>query len=1123
MRIALLLLLPVLYIIFSQCNKNEMPNSAVEPQWDTLIPKYGTGLINLDMTRDEIETNGKKLNSKTYPFTGYDFEKYTAWVTYDLFNENKPKRIQFRSGSIITSKSITFGSSHNNISAAYGDPDTTFPMSNDTSYEIIYFDIGISFQLLSLTNSVISITVESFDTLSNSSIELPVITLQPKDKLIALNQTATFMVGVPTEQLFNYKYQWQKNNDSIYGATSSLYITPPVQISDDSSTYRCIVSNEAGSDTSDAATLYVVQSDTPPKITVNLSNQSTTDGDSAIIRVSATGTNLHFQWEKNGDSIPGATDSILIIKKVSPADSGNYVCIIYNAAGTDTSDIMFLSVIPLESLPVITKQPLSCSKIEGQSVDFAVSASGKNLNFQWYKNGTAISDATGSNYSISAVKIEDNGNFVCIISNSSGKVTSDTALLTVTKMPTPCQITKQPVDTAVDEGKTATFSFAVNCEGTLQYQWQRNGANISGATSSTYSIQSVQYSDSGTTYRCIVENAAGKDTSNSATLFVHKVITPPVITQNPSNLTVNEGQSASFTVSATGIDLNFQWKKDGTSISGATTSTFSLTSAATTDNGTYVCVVNNSAGSLQSSSAMLTVTPTPPQITKEPVAVNINEGQNTTFRITATGGGTLLYQWQKDRVDIAGKTLDSLCLSNAVLSDSGNYRCIVMNSAGKDTSNEVKLKVIHVLPKFTLTTAVLPTTSGSVSLSPSGGTYDSGTVVTMTASPVSGYDFSSWSGSATGTSTSVTVTMSGNINVTANFTAHVLPKFTLSTTVQPTAGGSVSLSPSGGTYDSGTVVTVTASRASGYDFSSWSGSATGTSTSISVTMTEDKSVTANFSVHILPRYTLATAVLPAASGSVLLSPTGGTYDSGTVVTMTATPASGYNFSSWSGSATGTSTSASVTMTGSKSVTANFTLSITITSQPSDRTVSEGATATFSIVATGSSLSYQWKRNGTNVGSNSTSYSYTATLSRDGDEIWCVVSNTDGSVTSNSAYLTVIVDDDSYEFDDNPLYANTIVANGSSQSHSLTEDDEDWMRFYAIAGNVYTIQTTGNLDTYLELYNSETASTPSLSDDDGGSGDNARIVLPCLGTGYFWIRVLSEVGDTGDYSISVTSP
>jgi len=144
--------------------------------------------------------------------------------------------------------------------------------------------------------------------------------------------------------------------------------------------------------------------------------------------------------------------------------------------------------------------------------------------------------------------------------------------------------------------------------------------------------------------------------------------------------------------------------------------------------------------------------------------------------------------------------------------------------------------------KFTLTTNVSPPGAGSVS--PSGGDYDSGMSVTLTATPASGYTFDYWGGSATGTNTSTSIIMNSDKSVTANFEAAPITKFTLTTNVSPSGAGSVS--PSGGEYDSGATVTLTASAASGYNFDYWSGSASGTNTTTTITMNSDKSVTANF-------------------------------------------------------------------------------------------------------------------------------------------------------------------------------------------------------------------------------------------------------------------------------------
>ena len=228
------------------------------------------------------------------------------------------------------------------------------------------------------------------------------------------------------------------------------------------------------------------------------------------------------------------------------------------------------------------------------------------------------------------------------------------------------------------------------------------------------------------------------------------------------------------------------------------------------------------------------------------------------------------------------------------------------------------------VPTYTLTVTSNPSSGGTVSLSPSGGTYASGTVVTLTAVPSSGYGFSSWSGSASGTNATTQVTISGNMIVAANFSTTTVKNYTLIVSSNPSAGGTVSLSPAGGTYASGTVVTLTAVPASGYNFSIWSGNASGTNPTTQITMTANMSVLANFSATV-QQYTLTVTSNPSSGGTVSLSPSGGTYPSGTVVTITASPSSNYGFTSWSGNASGTNATTQITMTANESITANFNL------------------------------------------------------------------------------------------------------------------------------------------------------------------------------------------------------
>ena len=164
------------------------------------------------------------------------------------------------------------------------------------------------------------------------------------------------------------------------------------------------------------------------------------------------------------------------------------------------------------------------------------------------------------------------------------------------------------------------------------------------------------------------------------------------------------------------------------------------------------------------------------------------------------------------------------------------------------------------------------------------------------------------------------------ITTTMLITACGPKQYSLSTSVSPDGGGTID--PATGTYDTGTEVILTAEPASGYRFDRWSGDATGTSGSVTITMDNNKSVTAHFQAQ----YTLNASVSPIGSGTI--DPATGTYDSGTRVTLTAEPASGYRFDRWSGDATGTSSSVIITMDDDKSVTARFQAQYTLSASVS---------------------------------------------------------------------------------------------------------------------------------------------------------------------------------------------
>ncbi len=259
-------------------------------------------------------------------------------------------------------------------------------------------------------------------------------------------------------------------------------------------------------------------------------------------------------------------------------------------------------------------------------------------------------------------------------------------------------ITTQPASVSVTTGGSATFSVVATGTATLTYQWYQDGVAISGATASTYTVADADSTEAGS-YFVVVTNAYGTVTSSNGTLTVATVVgTTPAITTQPTSLSIDVGDRATFTVTATGSGtLSYQWYKDSVAISGATGAAYSITAAATTDAGTYDCVVSNTIGSATSSTATLTVTVvnvgTTPTITTQPVSLAVNLGASATFSVAATGTATLSYQWYKDGTAINGATSSSYTVAAVAAGDAGVYYVSVTNSVGSVTSASAALTI----------------------------------------------------------------------------------------------------------------------------------------------------------------------------------------------------------------------------------------------------------------------------------------------------------------------------------------------------------------------------------------------------------------------------------------------
>jgi uncharacterized delta-60 repeat protein len=279
----------------------------------------------------------------------------------------------------------------------------------------------------------------------------------------------------------------------------------------------------------------------------------------------------------------------------------------------------------------------------------------------------------------------------------------------------PPQFIVQPASRNTNVGANVTFSAQVNNPTATSFQWRLNGNNISGATDTTYSLYNVQFSDAGN-YSVFVGDAVGGTTSSNALL---QVGIAPTFTSQASSLTATQGQSAGFSVTATGTPLNYFWKKNGTFISGQTSASLNFASVVPADGAIYTCQVSNFLGSITSTGAVLTVA-YPPTILVLPVGQTIGVGSNFTVSVTAIGNPNVSYQWRTNGMVIAGATVSSYTVTNAQASDTADYDVVLTNSIGSITSSVATVSVVYYPP--------------TISQQPAGGNILVGSNFTMTAS-----------------------------------------------------------------------------------------------------------------------------------------------------------------------------------------------------------------------------------------------------------------------------------------------------------------------------------------------------------------------------------------------------
>jgi hypothetical protein len=263
--------------------------------------------------------------------------------------------------------------------------------------------------------------------------------------------------------------------------------------------------------------------------------------------------------------------------------------------------------ISTSQIPLLRVEPESQSvwaSSEDAARFFSAAVGLDPLSFQWQKDGGNIAGATNRETWISPVQAAAEGDYRVIVSNVGGSVTSRVARLTVQPF---LGIFQQPTNITAYEGASASFSVHAKGSDPIHYQWRRDNADVLGATNSTWVIETVQLSDASTNITVVVSNAAGLRLSMRATVKVLSNIYPAIVAQ-PQSQSVFIGGKVAFRVRATGRPiLTYQWQKDGSDISGATSPELLIASVQSGDAGVYSVRISNDVGSTNSQAVTLDV------------------------------------------------------------------------------------------------------------------------------------------------------------------------------------------------------------------------------------------------------------------------------------------------------------------------------------------------------------------------------------------------------------------------------------------------------------------------------------------------------------------------------------